>query len=184
MAIFSVEPLQPVTGKSQVPSKESLPIVELSIANALRHIRDRPPSRSSRRLALDREERDRTAYGRRTDHDPPRPLSPQSMYYQIAAERRVILSRTHALLPPNAHGVPTCNKVLFTVSRSALHRATLHSNSDVLVLLLALACTLAAYAIYESGTFSSSEGTFSSTETAAPSQPNPFAGSSNSSFTG
>ena len=67
MAIFSVEPLQPVTGKSQVPSKESHPIVELSIANALRHIRDRPPSRSSRRLALDREERDRTAYGRRTD---------------------------------------------------------------------------------------------------------------------
>ena len=129
MAIFSVEPLQPVTGKSQVPSKESLPIAELSIANALRHIRDRPPSRSSRRLALDREERDRTAYGRRTDGvrttTPPRPLSPQSMYYQIAAERRVILSRTHALLPPNAHGVPTCNKVLFTVSRSALHRATL-----------------------------------------------------------
>jgi hypothetical protein len=36
----------------------------------------------------------------------------------------------------------------------------------------------------ESGTFSSSEGTFSSTETAAPSQPNPFAGSSNSYFTG
>ena len=65
-----------------------------------------------------------------------------------------------------------------------LFTGPLYSNSDVLVLLLALACTLAAYAIYESGTFSSTEGTFSSTETAAPSQPNPFAGSSNSYFTG
>ncbi|KOO25874.1 hypothetical protein Ctob_012057 [Chrysochromulina tobinii] len=36
----------------------------------------------------------------------------------------------------------------------------------------------------ESGTFSSSEGAFGSAETATPTQPNPFAGSSNSYFTG
>ena len=36
----------------------------------------------------------------------------------------------------------------------------------------------------ESGTFSSSEGAFGSAETATPTQPNPFAGSGNSYFTG
>ena len=114
MAIFSVEPLQPVTGKSQVPSKESHPIVELSIANALRHIRDRPPSRSSRRLALDREERDRTAYGRRTDHDPPPP--PLSTVHVLPNSRRAPCDLVPYSRPPAAQRTRCTH-----VQQSALH---------------------------------------------------------------
>ena len=97
-----------------MPSKESLPIVELSIANALRHIRDRPPSRSSRRLALDREERDRTAYGRRTDHDPPPP--PLSTVHVLPNSRRAPCDLVPYSRPPAAQRTRCTH-----VQQSALH---------------------------------------------------------------